>query len=310
MSIEVYQTDAGSFELRVDADHDTVWASQKQIAGLFDVDKTNITHHIQNIYAEGELDAASTSEETSLVQMEGGREVSRRVTLYNLDMILAIGYRVSGRRATAFRRWATGVLRSYVERGFTVNEERLAEDPEARRQLAATIRALRLSEAEMYQKVRDVFKASASDYDSNSQSARSFFAMAQDKFHYAVTQKTAAQLVLERASASKPNLGMRDEVAVTRANSEVAKNYLDEDELHALENISEQFLLFAESKAFRGQKMTMEELAFKLNTLLTANDYPVLYEYGSYQRGEANDHVKREIARYRDQQPQITGPAD
>ncbi|MCK9496397.1 MAG: virulence RhuM family protein, partial [Dehalococcoidia bacterium] len=149
-------------------------------------------------------------------------------------------------------------------------------------------------------RVRDVFKESASDYDKDSQAARSFFAMAQDKFHYAITGQTAAQILLSRASSAQPNLGMTDgSLSVNVANAKVAKNYLSEDELQALENISEQFLLFAESKAFRGQPMTMEELSFRLNTLLTANDYPVLFQYEAHQREQADQHVKREVETYR-----------
>ncbi len=306
LSLEVFQAPSGSIELRVDAAENTVWASQKQIAAMFDCDKTNVTHHIQNIYTEGELTAEATSEDSSLVQIEGGREVNRPVTLYNLDVILAVGFRVNSKKAGEFRRWSGQVLRSHIERGFSINEARLASSPEGQRELANAIRAIRTSEQAMYLKVRDVFKESASDYSPTSPTAQHFFAMAQDKFHYAVTGKTAAQIVLERASAAKPNLGMRNEIVVRTTEAQVAKNYLDEDELHALENISEQFLLFAESKAFRGQKMTMEELQFKLNTLLTANDYPVLFEYGSYDRGKANDHVKSEIEKYR--QAQIAAP--
>ena len=258
LSLEVFQTANGSIELRVDASHDTVWATQKQIAALFECDKSNVTHHIQNIYAGGELDAGATSEETSVVQREGERDVTRPATIYNLDVILAVGYRVSGKKATEFRRWSTSILRAHIEQGYTLNEARLATNPEAQRELAAAIRAIRTSEAEMYLKVRDVFKQSASDYSTSSPTARHFFAMAQDKFHYAVTGKTA----------------------------------------------------FAESKAFRGQTMNMEELQFKLNTLLTANDYQVLYEYGSYDADRAETHVKGEIAKYRQAHPQIEGPRE
>lgn len=305
-SLEIFTTPSGSIELRVDATHDTIWATQKQIADLFECEKSNVIQHIQHVYAEGEADEAATSKESLLVQTEGAREVRRTATFYNLDVILAVGYRVSGKKATEFRRWTTGVLRSHIEQGYSLNVERISNDPDAQRRLAAEIRAIRTSEASMYGKVRDVFKESASDYQSGSPTAQHFFAMAQDKFHYAVTGKTAAQIILERASAASANLGMRVDVPVRTAEAKVAKNYLTEDELHALENISEQFLLFAESKAFRGQKMTMEELQFKLNTLLTANDYPVLFEYGTYERGRADEHVAAELAKYR--QAQI-GPA-
>jgi hypothetical protein len=153
----------------------------------------------------------------------------------------------------------------------------------------------------MYQKVRDVFKASASDYDAHSQDAQSFFAKAQDKFHYAIIQKTASEIVIERAGSRKQNMGLRASKGTcpTQAEAVIAKNYLSEDEIQGLENICEQFLLFAEAKAFRGKKMSMEELSHKLNTLLDANDYPVLYEYKSYLKPKMEAHVRSELAAYR-----------
>lgn len=152
-----------------------------------------------------------------------------------------------------------------------------------------------------YLKVREVFKESASDYNAHSQEAKSFFAKAQDKFHYAITQKTASEILLERADSKKNNMGLRVSRGdlPTKVEALIAKNYLSEDELQGLENICEQFLLFAEAKAFRGKKMTMEELSHKLNTLLEANDYPVLYEYKSYLKTKADAHVQNELAAYK-----------
>lgn len=191
-------------------------------------------------------------------------------------------------------------LFSHFTNGYSINEKVLTEHPDKMRELAHKLRRLRTEEKSMYALVREVFKASASDYDSKSQIAKSFFAMAQDKFHYAVTQKTAAEIRLERADADKENMGMTytKKGNPTKQEARIAKNYLSEDELLFLENISTQFLLFAESKAFRGQKMTMEELSFKLNTLLTANDYPVLYEYKSYLRDKADIHTDKEFDKW------------
>lgn len=193
------------------------------------------------------------------------------------------------------------VLYSYFADGYSINTRILSERPDQMRELAQLLKQLRTEEQSMYAIVRKVFKESSVDYDSQSQVAKSFFAMAQDKFHYAVTQKTVAELVLERADSTKENMGMTNfkKGTPTKADAKIAKNYLSDDELLFLENISEQFLLFAESKAFRGQKMTMEELSFKLNTLLTANDYPVLYEYKTYLRDKANLHAEQEFAKWK-----------
>lgn len=295
-------------EVRVDADRDTVWATPAQIADAFGCDRTNVVRHIKNIYEADELDPAATCEEIAQVGNEGGREVTRRVTIYNMDVILHVGFRVNSRLASEFRRATAVILKEYMAKGFAINPAVVANSVEAQRQLYKQIRAIRTSEQNLYARVRDVFKASSSDYDPSAASARAFFAMAQDKFHFAITGKTAAQIVLARADGAKPALGMTStEALVSFETAKVAKNYLTEDELHGLENISEQFLLFAESKAFRGQTMTMEELAFKLNTLLVANDYPVLYQYESYQRDQADAHVRKQLDVYR--QAAVTGPA-
>lgn len=313
----VFSSETGEIALNLDRDHNTIWATQAQIAALFGCTDKNVIQHIGNIYDQGELDREGTSKKFLLVQDEGTRQVSRNVQHFNLDMILSIGYRVNSKQATKFRQWATKTLSDYVINGFTINEARLSQDREAQLALANALRKIRTSEVNMYEKVREVFKQASIDYDKDSHITRTFFAMAQDKFHYAVTQRTAAQIVLERASASKPNLGMTipfEGVPATKV-AQTAKNYLSAEELHGLENICEQWLLFAEAKAFRGQKMTMEELSFKLNTLLTANDYPVLYEYGRYRRGEADAHVKTELQKYRalnepSSKPAIKAPSE
>jgi len=191
-------------------------------------------------------------------------------------------------------------LYDHFKKGYSLNQQFLENSPEAQRELAKTIKKLRLSESSMYSIVKQVFKVSASDYDSKSQEARSFFAMAQDKFLYAITQKTASELKLARADATKPYMGItyNTQLKITKKDVLIGKNYLTDDELKLLENISEQFLLFAETKAFRKQKMTMEEISFKLNLILTTNEYPVLYEYDSYLKKEANLHIIKQLELY------------
>lgn len=287
--------------LRMAEAGDTLWGTRQQVAALFGCSERNVNLHIQNIYADGELDPAATQQKSFLVQNEGGRQVKRPVDLVNLDVMLSVGYRVNSQAATRFRQKATAVLKSFLVNGYAINEKRLAQNPDAQQELAERLRQLRHDEKAMYAKVREVFATSATDYDGHSQQAKTFFAMAQDKFLYAVTEKTAAQIILDRADASKLNMGLRsiNGEQPTKEESKIGKNYLSDAEVRSLENICEQFLLFAESKAFRGQKMTMEEITEKLNTLLRANDYEVLYKYDRYQRQQAETHARLELERYR-----------
>jgi hypothetical protein len=291
----------GEVEFTLNGDRDTLWGTRQQIAAAFGCTEHNVRHHIRKIYEENELDESATCKQDLQVQAEGGRSVKRTVDLYNLDVMLSVGYRVSSTKATQFRQWANRTLRQFLTRGYVLDDDRLSSDPSAQLELYNKLKSLRHEERAMYQKVRDVFKVSASDYDPHSQEAKSFFAKAQDKFHYAITQKTAAEIILERADSTKSKMGLRvikgEEPTTTEVT--VAKNYLSDFELQGLENICEQFLLFAEAKAFRGKKMTMEELATKLNTLLAVNDYPVLYEYKNYLRKQADAHADKELKAYK-----------
>jgi len=293
----IFKINGGEIEFRVDPDRETLWATQAMIAKLFQVERSGVAKHISNIFSDEELD------EMSNVQKTHNAHSTKPINSYTLDVILSVGYRVNSKMATKFRQWATLTLSDFILDGAVLDEERLAMNPTLQRRLAAKLHHIRLSERSLYAKVREVFRESASDYDPESQAAKTFFAMAQDKFHYAITQKTAAEIKLERADSLKNNMGL---ITIqgkkpTLQEAGIAKNYLAPDELRALENISEQFLLFAEAKAFRGHKMTMEELSFRLNTLLTANDYPVLYEYKEYLAGDADKHVRKVFSDYQAQ---------
>lgn len=291
-SVAIYETDEGT-GVTVHCEPENVWLTQTEVAEVFGTGRSNVTKHIQNIISEGELE-----EEGNVKKIHNGFNKPKNV--YSLDVVLAVGYRVSSQKATRFRKWATEHLKAIATEGYSVDEDQLIASG-AVNELYEKLRSIRVSESNLYTKVRDVFKESSSDYEATSQAARSFFSAAQDKFHYAVTEKTAAEIVLDRADGEKPDVGMRTfkGKSPTLQEVKVAKNYLSPDELRLLENISEQFLLFAESKAFRGQKMTMEELATKLNVLLMANDYPVLYEYKSFLAKKRDDHAKAELGKYR-----------
>jgi hypothetical protein len=228
--------------------------------------------------------------------LEGGRKVSREIEHYNLDVILTVGYRVGSAKAAEFRKWANKVLKAYISDGYALNEARLRSDPAALRALAAQVRALRSEEINIYGAVRDCFKVSASDYDKNSPAVRSFYARITDRFLYAATGQTASQIILARADGTKPNMGLTVVKGrfPTKAECAIGKNYLFSDELYVLHIMCEQFLLFAESKALRGQKTTMDELTKKLDQLFEINEYPVFPGYQDYLRNKAEQHAQEE----------------
>ena len=287
-------------DLNFDWSHETVWATQKQIADLFGVNVPAVSKHIGNILESGELDAESTISKMEKVRLEGGRSVSREIDHYNLDMILSVGYRVSSAKATEFRKWATQTLRRYITDGFALNESRLRSDPHALRDLAAQVRALRSEEKTIYEAVRDCFKVASIDYDKDSPKVRTFYATLQDKFLFAITGKTASEIILERADAAKHNMGLTTTAGTLprKQDAAIGKNYLQRDEIYVLHILCEQFLLYAESRAIRGKSMTMEDLAGKLDELLKTNDYAVFQGYRDYLKDRAMEHAAAEWKRF------------
>ena len=241
-SILLYQTEDGGQRIEVRLENETVWLSQRLLAELFQKDVRTINEHIKNIYDECELLPESTIRKFRIVQTEGNRQVSRTVDFYNLDIIIAVGYRVRSHRGTQFRKWATEHLREYIVKGFTFDDERLSEPGgiEYFDELLDRIRAIRASEKRFYQKIRDIYALSA-DYDSRHHLSKEFFATVQNKILYAATGMTAAEIIHSRADASKPNMGLttwkgvRRRRQLTRQDTEIAKNYLNEDEISTLE---------------------------------------------------------------------------
>lgn len=278
----------------------SVLATQRQIAGLFGVDNSVASKHVRNILEAGELDREATVANFAIVRLEGGRSVTREVEHYNLDMILSVGYRVSSAKATEFRKWATQTLRQYITDGFALNESRLRSDPNALRDLAAQVRALRSHEKSIYQAVRDCFKVASTDYDNQSPKVHSFYARLQDKFLFAITGKTASELILERADAAKHNMGLTSTAGALpkKGDTTVGKNYLQRDEVYVLHILCEQFLLYAESRAIRGKSMTMDDLAQKLDELLKTNDYAVFPGYRDFLKDRAMEHAATEWKRF------------
>lgn len=285
-------------EFQFDVGAETIWATQQQIADLFGVERSVITKHIQNVLSENELeDGPATCAKIAHVRFEGSREVTREVEHYSLDMILAVGYRVSGKKATQFRQWATSKLGAYLRDGYILNERRLRDDPEALQSLAEKVRALRSEEKHVFARVRDAFVLTASDYDPQSDEARHFFMSLQEKFTYAAAECTSAELILARADGTKDLMGMSSFLGakLTKKDTTVGKNYLLERELKYLHLVSEAFLVFLEGKAMKGKKITMAELAAKMDKILEFNEMPVFPGYTQgYLRNKADAYAHKQ----------------
>ncbi len=273
----------------------SIWATQAQIARLFTTDQSGVSRHLRNVFSEGELDRESNMQKMHIAGS------SKPTTFYSLDAIISVGYRVNSRRATAFRQWATGILTSFVEQGFVLNEEALRRSPDKLNALAEQVRALRSEEKQIYQKVRDCFAISASDYQPSSKEAKKFFALLQDKFLHAVTKSTSSKLIMDRSDHLDDNCGLQTIAGKepTVREVEVGKNYLQKEEIYRLHLLSEQFLLYAESTALAGKKMTMKSLHEQLDRVLILNEYPVFDGYKDSLRDEAVRHARAELERYR-----------
>lgn len=289
--IVLYTTEDGLASVQLRAVEGTVWLSQGEIAGLFATTKQNVSLHIRNILDEGELLEEATVKEFLTVRREGDREVSRRVVHYNLDMILAVGYRVRSPRGTQFRSWATTVLSEYLVKGFAMDDARLKDAPQWDYfdELLERVRDIRASEKRFYQKVRDIF-ATAVDYDSKSDAAKRFFAIVQNKMLFAVTGKTAAELISARADAGSPNMGLTAWAGarVRKGDVTVGKNYLDGAEVEELNRIVSMYLDFAEDQARRRREMTMAEWADRLDAFLAFNDRELLTGAGKLRKAVAD----------------------
>ena len=281
----LYTTEDGRSQIKLRAQEQTVWLTQLEMAELFDATKQNISLHLKNIFEDGELDAAATVKESLTVQIEGSRQVRRPVTLYNLDAILAVGYRVRSPRGMQFRRWASTILKEYLTKGFVMDDERL-KNPDGRPdyfdEILARIRDIRASEKRFYQKVRDLF-ALSSDYDKTDKATQVFFATVQNLLIYAVTQKTAAELITARANPADPHFGLLawkgDKVRKT--DIVVAKNYLTEDEIDTLNRLVVIFLETAELRAKSKQETRMSFWKQNVDQIITSNGFPLLTHAGS-----------------------------
>lgn len=298
----IYQSEDGQIKLDVRFVDETVWLTQQQLAELFQTSRTNVVEHIQHIYEEGELDADATCREFRQVRTEGTREVARNMVFYNLDMTLSVGYRVKSAVATRFRIWATQQLREYIVKGFLLNDERLKNPDQPFdyfEELTRRIQDIRTSERRFYQKITDIYATSV-DYDPTQPESISFFQTVQNKMHWAITGQTAAEIIHTRADKNQPNMGLTNwrGSKVRKADVSIAKNYLNADELAALNNLVEQYLVFAEGQAMRRVPMTMNDWIAKLHGFLTINDRDILNHAGKISHEVAKAFAESEYENF------------
>jgi hypothetical protein len=309
----LYQTEDGKTRVDVRMATETVWMSLNQLAELFQRDKSVISRHIANIFQEGELVREATVAFSATVQEEGGRSVSRRIEYYNLDVIISVGYRVKSLRGTQFRIWATRQLREYMVKGFAMDDDRLkrAGGGDHFEQLLARIRDIRSSERVFWKKVLDIY-ATSSDYDPRAEASKRFFQTVQNKMHWAIHGQTAAEVIHSRVDANKPNLGMTHapERRPQKGDVEVAKNFLSEDEIKALNLIVSAYLDFAELQAMNRRPMTMRDWISKLDEFLRLTERQVLTHAGKVSHDKALAKAHAEFEKFRRAQAALPQPVD
>jgi hypothetical protein len=299
----VYQAEDGTLKIDVRFEGETVWLSLNQLASLFQRDKSVISRHIKNVFDEGELIMEGTVAKFATVQTEGKKTVNREIEFFNLDVIISVGYRVKSAVATRFRIWATQRLREYIVKGFVLDDERL-KNPDVPfdyfDELTRRIQDIRTSERRFYQKITDIY-ATSIDYDPTQEISIGFFKTVQNKVHWAITGQTAAEIVHARADASQPNLGLTNwrGAAIRKRDVSIAKNYLTEPEMAALNNLIEQYLVFAEGQAMRRVPMHMAEWITKLDGFLTLNERDILTHAGRISHDVAQSKAELEYDRYR-----------
>ncbi len=304
----LYQTPEGAVRIEVLYESETFWLNQRKIAELFGVDLRTVSYHLAEIYASGELDREATLRKIRRVQQEGGREVAREIEFYNLDAIISVGYRVNSAQATRFRIWATQTLREFVIKGFVLDDERLKLNKRFGKdyfdELLERIREIRASERRFYLKITDIYEQCSIDYDKDVEITKTFFKTVQNKLHWAVTGKTAAEIIAERADAGKPTMGLTTwknapRGKILKSDVSIAKNYLIEREIKELERIVTMYLDYAENQAARQVPMRMADWVAKLDAFLKFNEYEVLGDAGSVSAEVAKRLAEEQFATFR-----------
>lgn len=303
-----YTDEEGNLQIEVMVEEENVWLTQNSLSKLFETTRNNITMHIKNIYDDRELEKNSTSKESLLVQKEGNRNVKRNVVYYNLDMIISIGFRINSKKAIKFRTWANKIIKEYMIQGFSLNEERFLKgkksDQEYFKRLLEKIKLIRTSERMFYQKITDIFAECSLDYDKTSDLAREFYATIQNKFHYAITNNTAAEIIFNRVDSKKENMGLTTwkdapEGKILKSDVTIAKNYLSETELKNLNNVVNIFLDIAEDNAERNIPMYMKDWKKEVDTVLTIRHYDILEGKGKISKKQADEKAENEYEKYK-----------
>ena len=309
--IIIYQTESGETKLDVRFQDETVWLTQKLMAELFQTSSQNITMHIKNIFEEGELEENATCKDFLQVQKEGKREVKRKQKYYNLDAIISVGYRIKSHVATKFRQWATQHIREYIVKGFVLDDERL-KNPDLPfdyfEELELRIQDIRTSEKRFYRKITDIYATSV-DYDPTLDISITFFKTVQNKLHWAITGRTASEIITQRADSSKQNMGLTSWRGnkIRKSDVSIAKNYLNEEELSELNNLVEQYLIYAKGQAQRRVPMYMNDWSIKLNGFLTLNDREILNNAGKISHELSKETAELEYLKFKEsQQKRIT----
>ena len=308
-NILLYETEEGNVNVDVILKDETIWLTQKSMAEVFDCSSDNVSLHLKNIFEDNELDKNSTTEKISVVRKEGNRNVNRELEFYNLDAIIAVGYRVNSKKATKFRIWATKILKDYMIKGFAIDTEKMKNGPKFGKdyydELLQTIKEIRLSERRQYQKITDLFEATSIDYNKESDEAYTFFKIVQNKLHYAITGKTAAELIYERVDSEKIHMGLTTwknspDGKIMKYDISIAKNYLNEEELKKLERLTISFLDYAEDMAEEHQVMTMNDWIKETDELLKFRNKNVLSDSGKVSHKKAiQEKAENEYEKFR-----------
>ena len=295
----LYTTPNGEVHLDILLQDENLWLTQKGIAELFGVAKSTVSEHLKNIYNDGELVKLATVRKFRIVQQEGNRAVRRELEYYSLDAIISVGYRVNSSKATQFRIWATDTLKEFIIKGFVLDDDRLKEGKKLFgkdyfKELLERIRSIRANERRIYQQITDIFQECSIDYDKNSEITKNFYAMVQNKFHYAITGHTAAEIIYLNADSTKPNMGLKTwknspDGRIIKSDTNVAKNYLNEDEIKQLERTVSSYFDYIEGLVERRTTFTMEALAESVNKFLEFNEYRILDGKGTRSQKQAEN---------------------
>ena len=309
----LYTATDGEVKLGVFVSDETLWLSQKNMAELFGIEVHTINYHLKEIFKSGELEEIATIRDFRIVQKEGNREVSREVAFYNLDAIIAVGYRVNSRRATQFRIWATNVLKEFIIKGFVLDDERLKQGERTFKEdffkeLLERVRSIRASERRIYQQITDIFAECSIDYDPKSKTTKEFFATVQNRFHYAITGQTAAEIIYQKANSQEPFMGLSTwknapEGRILASDVTIAKNYLSEKEIKKLERTISGFFDYIENIIENRQTFTMIEFVESVNKFLDFNEYKILQGNGSISKKAAEEKALGEYQEYNKKQP-------